>query len=94
MSSATRAAASRNFHVPLSEDLHDRLRQEAEREGRPSTTLVREAIESWLEARRKTTLDRAVADYAQRWGGSEIDLDEPLVRAAMQHLRARRRKRR
>lgn len=35
----------RNFHVPLSEDLYRRLREEAERSKRTATALARHAID-------------------------------------------------
>ncbi len=37
-----------NMYIPLSTDIHTRLKAEAKRSGRPATVLVREAIEHGL----------------------------------------------
>ena len=44
----------KNFHLPLPEGTYDELRAEAERVHLPATTVAREAISSWLRARKKT----------------------------------------
>ena len=79
--------ALRNFHLPLPAPTYDELREEAEREGRPATSLAREAIEAWLALRRKMELHEEIAAYAADRKGSEADLDRPLERAAARHLR-------
>lgn len=91
----TRATSSvRNFHLPLSEELHRELRAESTRTGRPTTALVREAVERWLDAQRRTARHAEIALYAARWGGSEVDLDEALERAGVENLLSAPRKRR
>jgi predicted transcriptional regulator len=79
-------ARRKNFHVPLSEDLYDRLRGEAERSGKPATELAREAIETALRERRRAKLDESIAGYAAAEAGTGADLDADLERAAIQHL--------
>ena len=59
---ATRA--SRNLHVPVSGPLHERLRAEAVRRGRPATALAREAIEAWVNDLEREALGEAIATYA------------------------------
>jgi len=81
------ARASRNLHVPLSEALHDRLRAEATRRGRPATALAREAIEAWVEDLEREALGDAIAGYAVAMAGTRADLDEDLERSAAEHLR-------
>ena len=85
--------ATRNLHVPLSEPLHERLRAEAARSGRPATTLAREAIEVWIEERRRRAVHDAIAEYAERMARSPADLDEDLEKASIEHLLSGRRKR-
>lgn len=88
-----RAGAKRNLHVPLPEPLHDRLRAEAKRSGRPATALAREAIEVWIEERQRQAVHDAIAEYAGEMAGSPADLDEELEEAGVDHLVSRRRKR-
>jgi predicted DNA-binding protein len=78
--------AKHNLHVPLPEPLHDRLRAEAKRSGRPATTLAREAIEAWIEERQRQAVHEAIAEYAGEMAGSPADLDEELERAGVDHL--------
>jgi predicted DNA-binding protein len=42
-------SSHRNFHVPLPDEIYHALRSEAARQRRAATTLVREAVEDWLE---------------------------------------------
>jgi predicted transcriptional regulator len=74
-------------------DLHDRLRAVATRAGRPTTSVAREAIESWVEERERQAVHDAIATYAAEMAGTAADLDECLERAAIEHLRGRRQKR-
>lgn len=83
----------RNLHVPLPEPLHERLRTEATRSGRPATTLAREAIEAWIEERRRHAVHEAIVEYAGEMAGSPADLDKDLEKAGVEHLISRRRKR-
>ncbi len=87
------AKAQRNLHVPLPETLHARLRAVAVRSGQPSTRLAREAIEAWIEERERQAVHEAIATYAADMAGTAADLDADLERAAVEHLRHRRRKR-
>ena len=82
-----------NLHVPLSGPVHDRLRAEATRSGRPATTLAREAIEAWIAERERHAVHQAIADYANEMAGGPADLDADLEQAGIEHLVPRRRKR-
>lgn len=75
-----------NMHVPLSTELHTRLRAEAKRSRQPATVLAREAIEAWLIEREKAQLHQAITDYAQEVAGSSADLDPDLEETAIEHL--------
>ena len=75
-------ATLRNFHVPLSEDLYNRLRKEAEQSRQTATEIARYAIEDYLEKKRKNALYSAIMEYAKRHAGTVADLDEELESAS------------
>ena len=77
-----------NFHLPLSPDLHDQLREEAELSGQPATVLAREALRMSLAERRKQRLHLEIAAFAAEHAGSALDLDEDLEQAAVEALKA------
>jgi predicted transcriptional regulator len=81
-------ATPRNFHVPLPEDLYDRLRKEAERSMEPATEIARHAIEDYLEKRRRDALYSAIRDYAKRHAGTMVDLDDELEAASSEYVAA------
>lgn len=76
----------RNFHVPLPEDLYNKLREEAGRSRKPATELARRAIELLLQERRKAALHDSIALYAAKHAGTASDLDEELEAASVEHL--------
>jgi hypothetical protein len=82
-----REAATRHLNLPLSEALHQRLREEVERTGCPATRIVREAIERYLEDARRGAVHEAIASYAATAKGSTDDLDPALEQAAVEFLR-------
>ncbi len=79
-------SAVRNFHVPLPEDLYNKLREEAGRSGSPATELARRAIEVLLEQRERAALNDAIARYAEKHAGTASDLDEALEAASVGRL--------
>ena len=79
-------SAVRNFHVPLPDDLYNKLREEADRSGSPATELARRAIEVLLEQRQRAALNDAIALYAAKHAGTASDLDEALEAASVEHL--------
>jgi predicted DNA-binding protein len=85
--------AAHNLHVPLPAEVHDRLRAEATRSGRPATALAREAIEAWIAERERHAVHEAIVEYANEMAGSSADLDDDLERAGIDHLVRKRRKR-
>ncbi len=80
------STAFHNMHLPLSTDIHTRLKAEAKRSGQPATVLVREAIETWLVERERAALHHAIAHYAQAVAGTSDDLDADVEKAAAEHL--------
>jgi len=91
--SAMPSAPLRNFHLPLTGETYDRLKEEAARESRPATTVAREAIEAWLRERRRQSVREEIAVYAASAASSAADLDAGLEKAAVEHLRGSGRKR-
>ena len=83
---ATKAIRMKNFHVPLPEDLYNKLRFEANHSKLPATELARQAIELWVKKKRKVALHNAIVDYANKNAGSEFDLDQELEAASIEHL--------
>lgn len=81
-------SALKNLHVPLPEDLHSQLREEAGRLKKPATVLARHAIEYWLRQRRKADLRDAIAAYAAKHAGTVHDLNEDFEEASVEHLLA------
>jgi hypothetical protein len=79
-------SSMKNFHVPLSDDTYLHLRSVSEATKVPATTLARQAIDAWLLdwARRERHL--AIAQYASEMAGTELDLDDELEAAAIEHL--------
>ncbi len=71
----------KNFHLPLPEATYEELRAAARRAQLPATTVAREAISSWLRARKKAARRQAVREYAAHMAGTRFDLD-PLLEAA------------
>ena len=67
-----------NFHVPLPDELYTQLRDEALRSNQPATELVRYAIKSWLKAREKAVLNKALSEFVNEYAGTDLDLDEDL----------------
>jgi hypothetical protein len=80
------SAATRNFHLPLPNDTYEQLKREADRDNRPATSAAREAIEQWLQQRRRLAVRGEIADYAAKAAGSTDDLDPRLETAALSHL--------
>ena len=82
-----KTATAHNFHVPLPTDVYSRLRSEAERQRKPATQLVKQAVEYWLDQQEKLMLHEEIARYAAESAGNADDLDETLETAALEHLR-------
>ena len=74
----TATIPTRNFHVPLPEQLYVRLRTVAQRQHRPATQLAKQAVEYWIEEQEKIALHEEIARYAAHTAGSDDDLDERL----------------
>ena len=78
-----KSSASHNFHVPLPSGIYHRLKSEAERQHKPATQLVKQAVECWLEEQEKLALHEEIARYAAESAGTGSDLDEGLEEAGV-----------
>jgi aryl-alcohol dehydrogenase-like predicted oxidoreductase len=76
----------RNFHVPLSEELYNQLRAEAERSRQSAIALARYAMAWWLQQQQKAVLDENIRAYAAQGAGTPADLDQELEAASVDHL--------
>jgi len=79
--------ARKNFHVPLPPETYDALREEAEARGIPATTIVREAVEGWIDDQKAKRLRDEIAAYALEMAGTSADLDPALEGAAVAALK-------
>ena len=77
----------KNFHVPLSPETYDALREEADAMGVPATTIVREAVEGWIDEQRAKRVRDEIAAYAEEAAGTSADLDPALESAAAAELK-------
>ena len=82
--------ARKNFHVPLPAATYDALREEAEARGVPATTIVREAVEGWIDDQKAKRLRDEIAAYAVEVAGTGADLDPELEAAAAAEMKAAR----
>jgi len=73
----------KNLLVRLNEDLHRKLRAEADRSRRPAYDLAREAIEAWLREQERASVHGEIAAYAREQAGSCDDLDPALEKAGL-----------
>jgi hypothetical protein len=80
--------ARKNFHVPLSPETNDALREESDAMGIPATTIVREAVEGWIDEQRAKRLKDEIAAYAEATAGTSADLDPVFEAAAAAELKA------
>jgi predicted DNA-binding protein len=70
-----------NFHVPLSPEVYERLKLEAQHLQRPATELARSAIESELQKLEAQRIYAEIRAYAEEMGGTLEDID-PIWQAA------------
>ncbi len=76
----------KNFHLPLPDQVYDALKTEAQRSQMPATSMARQAIQSWLAARRKAARKQAIVDYAAENAGTDLDLDRTLEAETVEFL--------
>lgn len=77
------ASSTKNFHIPLTTEMHDQLRQFAKERGQPASHLAREALQEWLAVQEAKRLQEEISRFARENAGTELDLDEDLERAGI-----------
>ena len=80
------STGTRNLHVPLPSDVYESLRKEAQRLGRPTTQVARDAILQLLVSKRREAVAQALTAYAREAGGTTDDLDPALEQAGVECL--------
>ena len=68
-------ATASSLNLPLSPELDEMLREEAEHSGQPATTLAQEALRSWLSLRQRQRLHDELAAWAILHAGTDLDLN-------------------
>ncbi len=86
MKHAINKAAIKNFHLPLPEQFYWRLQETAQRQKKPATKVVKEALEYWLKEQDRLELHEEIARYASATAGTGDDLDETLAAAGLEQL--------
>jgi predicted DNA-binding protein len=81
-----KTSTTRNFHVPLPAGVYNRLKSEAQRQRKPATQLVKQAVEYWLEEQEQLALHEEIASYAAAAAGTVDDLDTQLEAAGVECL--------
>lgn len=81
-----RAAANKNFHLPLPSALYADLRAAAERAGTPATDVAREAIQVWLKQERRRKIQQELRAFAEAYAGTEWDLDPQFEAAGIESI--------
>ncbi len=82
----TMTIKTHNFHLPLPEQLYQRLKATASRQRTSSTQLVKQAVEYWLAEQERLAVHEEIAAYAGAMAGSCVDLDPALEQAAAEQL--------
>ncbi|MBI3535907.1 MAG: hypothetical protein HY072_10535 [Deltaproteobacteria bacterium] len=80
------AIKSKNFHIPLHENIYLELRQVAEVLKKPATQIVRDVIGSWLKERKKAAIRQKLIEYVNANAGSRHDFDPELEAAGIEHI--------
>lgn len=76
----------RTFHLPLPDEMHEALREEAAAERRPATEVVRDALSRWIQTQRRQRLADEIQRFAEAEAGTALDLDPELEAAAVATL--------
>ena len=80
------SSSHKKLNLPLPEEMHTALFDEARRSGEPATRLARTAINDWLEKRARERRVEQVRQFALEHAGGEYDLDPLLESVAAEEL--------
>ena len=78
--------STKKLSLPLPEEMHRELFAESRRTGIPATRLVRAALATWLEDRRRQRRREEIRRFASEQAAGEYDLDPALEAAAAEEL--------
>ena len=76
--------SKKNIHIPLSVELHQDLKEQAERLDTPATALARTAVEEWVRRQKRAQIADEIRAYADEMAGTEADLDRDLEAAGIE----------
>lgn len=76
----------KHVHVPLTDELHGALMNEAQTSGESAASIARQAILDALRTRRKRAQEEALRAYALQVAGTEEDLDPEWAETALESL--------
>ena len=77
----------KKLSLPLPEEMHAALFDEARRTGVPATRLARSAIEDWLQKRKRERRREEIRRFALEHADTAYDLDPVLESVAAEELR-------
>ena len=77
---------TKKLNLPLSDETHRALFDEARRSGVPATRLARSAIEEWLQERERERRREEIRRFAVEHAGGEYDLDPALEAVAAEEV--------
>jgi len=78
---------TKKLNLPLSEETHRALFEEARRTGVPATRIVRTALEELLRQRRRERRREEIRRFARERANTAYDLDPVLESVAADELR-------
>jgi predicted DNA-binding protein len=74
-------STKQNFHVPLSPEVYERLKLEAQHLQRPATEVARVAIENQLYFMERSRIELELQAFIDEVAGSEADFDTTIAMA-------------
>jgi predicted DNA-binding protein len=77
-----------NFHVPLSPEVYERLKLEAQHLQRPATEVARVAIEKQLHLIERSRIELELQAFIDDAAGSEADFDTVIASAGAEVILA------
>lgn len=78
---------TKNLHIPIPIQWHEKLKELATLSNSTVTELVRSAIIEFIKNQEKKAIDDAILKFASEYGGSEFDIDPDLEETSLESLR-------
>ncbi|MFN4149691.1 MAG: hypothetical protein ACK4IX_02010 [Candidatus Sericytochromatia bacterium] len=80
-------ATTKNLHIPIPIQWHEKLKELANLSNSTATELVRSAIIEFIKNQEKKAIDDAIIKFASEYGGTEFDIDPALEETSLESLR-------